>query len=75
MNQEDTSEALTPQKTCAYKDAHAANRLLKTGKRTVPTFSLGHSWHRLEQFYDCLKNMQSYHGSCAAGRKRELESD
>lgn len=64
-----------PKKTCAYKDAHAANKFLKTGKKTVPTISLGHSWHKLEQFYEGLKNMQFNHGSCAAGKKRELESD
>lgn len=46
-------QGLDPKKTCAYKDAHAANRLLKTGKKTVPTISLGHSW--LEQFYEVLR--------------------
>lgn len=46
-------QGLDPKKTRAYKDAHAANRVLKTGKKTVPTISLGHSW--LEQFYEVLR--------------------
>lgn len=74
MNLEDTSEALTPKRR-AYKEARAVNRLSKPGKKTVPTISLGHSWHRLEQTYECLKNMKSNCGRCAAEKMRELESD